>query len=206
MTNMTKTALLLIDMQNGFFSPKGSIARIGFPIENLQPAIAPCQALLTAARKAGMPVAFTRYVYQPGLTDGGVMVDDLVPELRRENALVRGTWDADIIPELSPAPGEAVFDKNRPSALLNTGLEDWLKAGGITRVIIAGVTTSCCVETSVRDLSQRDYHVLIAADACAEVDEERHRVALRTLSLLFARTATTAEITASLAGHIDAAA
>lgn len=203
---MTNTALLLIDMQNGFFSPKGSIARIGFPIHNLLPAIAPCQALLAAARKAGLPVAFTRYVYQPGLTDGGVMVDDLVPELRRENALVRGTWDADIIPELSPASGEAVFDKNRPSALLNTGLEDWLKAKGITRVIIAGVTTSCCVETSVRDLSQRDYHVLIAADACAEVDEERHRVALRTLSLLFARTATTAEIVDSLTGAIDAAA
>jgi ureidoacrylate peracid hydrolase len=206
MTSDAKTALLLIDMQNGFFSPEGSIARVGFPIEKLHSAIVPCQRLLAAAREAGVPIAFTRYVFQPGLTDGGVMVDDLVPELRRENALVRGSWDADILEELTPAPGEAIFDKNRPSALLGTGLEAWLQAQAITRVIIAGVTTSCCVETSVRDLSQRDYHVLIAADACAEVDEERHRVALRTLSLLFARTASTDEIIASLSGALHAAA
>jgi ureidoacrylate peracid hydrolase len=201
-----RTALLLIDMQNGFHSPQGSVARIGFPIHLLHAAIAPCQALLTAARANGMPIAHTRYVYQPGLTDGGLMVDEMLPELRRESALIAGTWDAEIIPELTPAPGEAVFDKNRPSALLNTGLEDWLKANAIERVIIAGVTTSCCVETSVRDLSQRDYHVLIATDACAEYDEERHRVALRTLGLLFARTATSAEIIASLAGATSAAA
>jgi nicotinamidase-related amidase len=201
-----KTALLLIDMQNGFISPKGSIARIGFPIELLHAAVAPCQALLAAARAAGMLIAHTRYVYKPGLTDGGIMVDEMLPELRRESALIAGSWDADIIPELTPAPGEAVFDKNRPSALLNTGLEAWLKANAIRRVIIAGVTTSCCVETSVRDLSQRDYRVLIATDACAEYDEERHRVGLRTMGLLFARTAPTNEIVASLAETIDAAA
>jgi len=200
------TALLIIDMQNGFISPKGSVARIGFPVEMMRAAIAPCAALLAAARGAGMKIAQTRYVYKPDFSDGGIMVDEMLPELRRESALVSGTWDADIIEELTPRPGEAVFDKNRPSAWLNTGLEAWLKANDIERVIVAGITTSCCVETSVRDLSQRDYHVLIAADACAEYDEERHRVALKTLGLLFARTSDSADIIADIIGAERAAA
>ena len=201
-----RTALLIIDMQNGFISPDGSVARIGFPIERMQAAIGPCVALLGAARAAGMKIAQTRFVYQPELSDGGIMVDEMLPELRREKALVAGSWDADIIDELAPLPGEAVFDKNRPSACLNTGLEAWLQANDIARVIIAGITTSCCVETSVRDLSQRDYHVLIAADACAEYDEERHRVALKTLGLLFARTGDSADIVAEISGAQRAAA
>jgi nicotinamidase-related amidase len=195
----TGTALLVIDMQNGFIDPQGSVARIGFPVGRLASAIAPCRALLDAARAAGLPVAHTRYVYKPGLTDGGVMVDHMLPELRRESALVAGTWDAEIILELAPHSGEAIFDKNRPSALLNTGCEAWLTANAIERVIICGVTTSCCVETSVRDLSQRDFKVFIAADAVAEYDEERHTVALRTLGLLFARTMESADIVAGLA-------
>lgn len=181
------TALLMIDMQRGFIEPGFSVARIGFPVTRLQAAIEPCRRLLAAARHAGLAIAHTRYVFEPGLRDGGVMVNLMLPELRRENALVRGTPDADIIADLAPAEGEPVFDKNRPSALLGTGCEAWLQEAGIRRVIVAGVTTSCCIETSVRDLSQRNYEVTIAGDAVAEYDEERHMVALKTLGLLFAR-------------------
>jgi ureidoacrylate peracid hydrolase len=198
-----RTALLMIDMQNGFIDPAGSVARIGFPVQQLAAAIVPCERLLAAARGAGLPVAHTRYVYRPGLTDGGVMVEHMLPELRRESALVAGTWDAEIITRLAALPGEAVFDKNRPSALLNTDLEAWLRAHGVTQVIVAGVTTSCCIETSVRDLSQRDFEVFIAADAVAEYDEERHRVSLKTLGLLFARVLEVGEIEALLAGEAD---
>jgi nicotinamidase-related amidase len=196
-----RAALLMIDMQNGFIDPAGSVARIGFPVQQLAAAIAPCERLLAAARAVGLPVAHTRYVYQPGLTDGGVMVEHMLPELRRESALVAGTWDAETIPRLAALSGEAVFDKNRPSAVLNTELEAWLRAHAVTQVIVAGVTTSCCVETSVRDLSQRDFEVFIAADAVAEYDEERHRVSLKTLGLLFARVLEVRDIEAVLAGE-----
>jgi ureidoacrylate peracid hydrolase len=196
-----RAALLMIDMQNGFIDPAGSVARIGFPVQLLSAAVAPCERLLAAARAAGLPVAHTRYVYEPGLTDGGVMVEHMLPELRQESALVAGTWDAETIPQLAALPGEAVFDKNRPSALLNTELEAWLRAHGVTQVIVSGVTTSCCVETSVRDLSQRDFEVFIAADAVAEYDEERHRVALKTLGLLFARVLEVGVIAETLAGE-----
>ncbi len=201
-----RAALLLIDMQNGFFAEDGSCARIGFPVELLAPAIEPCAALLAAARRAGIPVGHTRYVFQPGLADGGVMVDHLVPELRRESALVAGTPDADILDALAPAPGEALFDKNRPSALLNTGCEAWLRATGRDQVILAGVTTSCCVETSARDLAQRDWQVFIPADACAEYDAERHAVSLKTLGMLFARVTHSVSVIAVLEGGTDAAA
>ena len=195
-----RAALLMIDMQNGFIDPAGSVARIGFPVQLLEPAIAPCEQLLVAARAVGLPVAHTRYVYRPGLLDGGVMVEHMLPELRRESALVTGTWDAETIPRLAALPDEAVFDKNRPSALLNTGLEHWLRTRGVTQLIVAGVTTSCCVETSVRDLSQRDFEVFVGADAVAEYDDERHTVSLKTLGLLFARVLRVQEIVDQLTG------
>jgi len=198
-------ALLVIDMQNGFFSPDGSIARIGFPVDLLAPAIPGCVALVAAARAAGVPVAHTQYVYAPGHSDGGTMVD-LLPDLRREHALIQGSWDADFIPELQPGPGEPVFVKNRPSGFLNTGLEVWLDANAVERLIVCGVTTNCCVESTVRDASQRDVQTFVVEDAVAEYDPERHRVSLRAMGLLFARLVTVAEVQAAFGESARAAA
>lgn len=193
------TALLVIDMQEGFLSPGGSVARIGFPVHLLAPAVPGCARLLAAARAAGVPVAHTRYVYQPGHKDGGVMVEHLLPELKAERALVAGDPDADIIPLLEPRPGEAVFDKNRPSAFFASGFADWLAGAGIRRVVVAGVTTNCCIETTVRDLSQRDFEVFVVEDAVAEYDPARHAHALEAMGLLFARRVTVAEVEAAFA-------
>ncbi|MFN3287064.1 MAG: cysteine hydrolase family protein [Sphingomonadaceae bacterium] len=193
------TALLVIDMQQGFLSPGGSVARIGFPVQLLAPAVPGCARLLAAARAAGVPVAHTRYVYQPGHKDGGVMVEHLLPELKAERALVAGDPDADIIPLLEPRPGEAVFDKNRPSAFFAPGFADWLAGAGIRRVVVAGVTTNCCIETTVRDLSQRDFEVFVVEDAVAEYDPARHAHALEAMGLLFARRVTVAEVEAAFA-------
>jgi ureidoacrylate peracid hydrolase len=199
-------ALLVIDMQNGFLSPDGSVARIGFPVGLLAPAVGACSRLLAAARSVGIPVAHTRYVFQPGHTDGGVMVRHLVPGLSAEQALVKGDWDADIVPELAPQADEPVFDKNRPSAFFAPGFETWLHDGGIARVIICGVTTNCCVETTVRDLSQRDYEVFVVEDAVAEYDPARHAHALEAMGLLFARRVTVADVEAALAPGVARAA
>ena len=107
-----KTALVVVDMQNGFCRDGGSIARIGLDIAMLKAAIAPCARLVAAARAAGVPVVHTRYVYQPGHSDGGILVDALMPELKAENALVAGDWDAEAVEEevrlLCEAPHIAV--------------------------------------------------------------------------------------------------
>lgn len=181
----SRAALIVIDMQNGFCSNDGSLARIGLDTGALQAAIAPCRKLLEAARRAGMPVIHTRYVYAADHADGGLLVDQLMPGLRAEGALLVGTWDAAILGELAPIAGEAVIDKNRPSAFFRTPLDEMLEAGKVEQLVVCGVTTNCCVESTVRDACQRDIVPFVVADATAELDPARHEAALATIALLF---------------------
>lgn len=180
------TALLVIDMQNGFCSDDGSVNRIGLSAERLRMVIEPCVRLVQAARSASVPVIFTRFVYRPDYADGGVMVKEFFPALETENALAAGSWDAEIVDELQSKADDFVVVKNRPSGFYATGMEPILNGLGIENLVVCGVTTNCCVETTVRDASQRDYHTFVVADAVAEFDEDRHRVALQSMEMLFA--------------------
>jgi ureidoacrylate peracid hydrolase len=178
-------ALIVIDMQNSFCKPEGLVAATGLDTSACQAAIGPCRAVLEAARSAGIPVIFTRYVYRPDYADGGVMIEHLMPQLAQVQALRAGSEDADIVPELAPAAGEHVIDKNRPSAFFGTDLDAVLGELGCGQLVVCGVTTNCCVESTVRDASHRDMQVFVIGDACAELDPERHAVSLRTMGMLF---------------------
>lgn len=182
-----RTALVVVDMQNGFCRPEGSIAQLDLDYARLAEAIPGCVRLVAAAREAALPVIFTRFVYRADYRDGGVLVQHLLPALAEVNALVEGTWDMELVDELQPAEGDFVIDKNRYSSFYGTRLEPILTSLGITRLVIAGVTTNMCVETTVRDASQRDYEVFVVGDACGELEEERHSVSLRTMGFGFAR-------------------
>lgn len=188
-------------MQNGFCHADGSVDRIGLPAAHLQPAVAPCCKLVDAARRASVPIIYTRYVYRPDYTDGGVMVHELIPDLKRGECLRAGTWDADVIDELAPQTSDYVIDKNRPSAFFATGLEPILKGLAIEDLVVCGVTTNCCVETTVRDASQRDYHTYVVGDAVAEYEQDRHEVALKSMGMLFARVVTVDDVLAVWGGQ-----
>tara|TARA_B110000444_G_scaffold61813_1_gene57820 strand:- start:5163 stop:5774 length:612 start_codon:yes stop_codon:yes gene_type:complete len=185
--NKNNTGLLVIDMQNGFCHDNGSFGgAMGLDISPLKESISGCQDLLQAAREKDYSIAFTRYIYKEDYSDGGVLVNDLMPGLAEVESLKDGTWDTEIIDELSPNENELIINKNRPSAYYNTELENWLNDKGIKQVIICGVTTSICVETTTRDLSQEDYRVVVASDAVNELEADRHEVALKTLAFGFA--------------------
>lgn len=179
------TALLVIDMQNGFLDENGSLAKLGFPYEALQPAIPGCVRLVQGARQAGVPVLWTRYVYAPGLLDGGLLPNELVPGMKEVGSLVDGTWDAEIIPALVPREDEVIIDKSRPSSFYGTRLEPFLTSLGVRSLVLAGVTTNICVETTARDAGQRDYRTYVVSDATAEYDPARHEHALTTIGFTF---------------------
>lgn len=188
------TALMVVDMQNGFCHDDGSVNKVGLPAARLQPAIEPCARLIAAARLAGIPVIYTRYVYRPDYTDGGVMVHELIPDLKNGHCLAAGTWDVEVVDELAPVNADYVIDKNRPSAFFATGLEPVLKGLAISDLVVCGVTTNCCVETTVRDASQRDYRTFVVQDAVAEYEDDRHAVALKSMGMLFAKRVTVDEV------------
>jgi ureidoacrylate peracid hydrolase len=181
------TALMVVDMQNGFCHDDGSVNKVGLPAARLQPAIEPCVRLIAAARLAGIPIIYTRYVYRPDYTDGGVMVHELIPDLKNGRCLMAGTWDVEVLDELAPVNADYIIDKNRPSAFFATGLEPVLKGLAISDLVVCGVTTNCCVETTVRDASQRDYRTFVVQDAVAEYEDDRHAVALKSMGMLFAK-------------------
>jgi len=180
------TALLVVDMQNGFCHENGSVNQVGLPAARLQPAIEPCQRLIAAARGADIPIIYTRYVYRPDYSDGGVMVHELIPALKDGHCLAAGTWDIEVLDELTPGDDDYIIDKNRPSAFFSAEMEPMLKRLGISDLVVCGVTTNCCVETTVRDASQRDYRTFVVEDAVAEYEDDRNDVALKSMGMLFA--------------------
>jgi ureidoacrylate peracid hydrolase len=184
------TALVVVDMQNAFLDEKGSMVARGFDTTPLLPSVDPCAELIGLARAAGVQVVYTRFVYRPDYKDAGVAVRHFTPNTITTNSLTAGTWDVEIIERLAPQLGDIVIDKNRPSAFINTPLEGILRNLRIRSLVICGITTNICVETTARDASQRDYETFVVSDATAEYDSNRYAVALQTLGFLFARIVT----------------
>ncbi len=199
-----KIALLVIDMQNAFCSTDGSMQRLGLPAERLRVAIPHVRNLVITARAHGAPVIFTRYVYRPDYRDGGLLVSEILPQIRATGALREGSWDVEIIDELRPTADDIVIDKNRYSAFWNTRLDDRLRAFSADTLIIAGVTTSMCLDSTARDAHMRDYRVWVVREATAEYDVARYEHALRTLAFGFGEVINAAEAESRLVRHAQA--
>jgi ureidoacrylate peracid hydrolase len=180
------TALLVIDMQNTFCDDAGGCVRAGLPIASLQAVVEPCQRLIDAARTSGVPVIYTRYVCQPDYADAGVFLNQLNPRLKEVDGLAAGTADVEIISPLQPEEDDVIIVRNRPSAFYGANLDAELLSSEITRLVVCGVTTACCVESTVRDAATRDFLVFVVADAVAEFETADHRAALKSMGRLFA--------------------
>jgi ureidoacrylate peracid hydrolase len=195
---LDRPALLVIDMQNGFCHPAGSVARGGARIDDCQATIGPIANLLSVARAARVPVIFTRFVYRADYADGGILVSELRPHLKERRSLVQGEWDAELVSELTPRSDEFVIDKNRFSAFYATSLESILRSLDVHTLIVCGVTTNMCVESTVRDAGQRDYRVYVVRDAVGELDPSRHEHALCAMAFGFSYLIDRAEIESAL--------
>ncbi|WP_406249053.1 cysteine hydrolase family protein [Microbacterium sp. M] len=185
-------ALIVIDMQNAFLKEEYSLG-IAPTQEPFAAALPGSMKLVEAAHAAGVPVIYTRYAYLPGNED------QLDPVGRAEGTalaprLVADTADIEIVDELAPIAGDIVIDKSRPSAFYGTRLEPLLTARGIRSVVICGVTTNICVETTARDAAQRGYRTYVIEDAVGEAELSRHWHALYTIEFIFGTVATVEDV------------
>jgi nicotinamidase-related amidase len=179
------TALLIIDMQRDFLEPGGFGAVLGNDVAQLRTVIAPTQRVLQGWRDAGLTVIHTREGHRPDLAD-------LAPAKRARGRLacgigdpgpmgrilVRGEPGHDIIPELTPLPGEPVVDKPGKGAFYATDLEAMLRHRGITRLVVCGVTTEVCVNTTVREANDRGFDCLVLTDCVGSYFPEFHAAGL----------------------------
>ncbi len=177
-----RSAVIVVDMENDFAAKGGMFDRAGVDVSGARKAIGPTAKVLAAARQAGLKIIYLKMGYRPDLSDLGA-TDSVnrtrhlkfgvgqkiqAPDGRESRLLIRDTWDTDIVPELKPQAGDIVIYKTRFSGFYQTDLDATLKKFGIKYLIVTGVTTSICVESTVRDAMFRDYLCVLLSDCMSE--------------------------------------
>lgn len=165
-----RSAVLVIDMANDFVFPKGVIAEAGGPdYQRRAQAIIPgLRRMLDAARQAGVLVIYATDAHTPGDS-----------ELKKwPPHAMQGTWQAEIVLDLRPAPGDIVLEKTTYSPFASTELERILREQGITRLYIAGLHTDCCARHTSGDAFQKGYDLVWVTDALQAFTEQAHEAGL----------------------------
>lgn len=184
--DLSATALLIIDMQRDFMEPGGFGETLGNDVSQLARAVKPIGAVLKAARDTGMLVIHTREGHLPDLSDAPpAKIERGAPSHRigdpgpMGRILIRGEAGHDIIPELYPLDSEIVIDKPGKGAFYATELTDVLEKYGIENLLVCGVTTEVCVNTTVREANDRGYRCVVISDGCASYFPEFHEMGLK---------------------------
>jgi ureidoacrylate peracid hydrolase len=184
-------ALIVVDMQNDFCAKGGMMDLEGADLAAVQAMAAQLPDALDAARSAGVLVVFIRNVYS---TERNAYLSDVWLEqmLRRrgDSYTVRevcgaGSWQGDFYGGIAPQAGEPIVTKHRYGAFHNTDLETILRVHGIRTVVLTGVATNACVETTAREAFVRDYYVAFTADGTACYSDEAHEATLQTIDKYF---------------------
>lgn len=193
------TALVVIDMQNGFCHPDGSIAQ-AMPIDENAKVIPVVASLVSAAHAAGLTVFWSlqEHIANDVSIDRS-RLDNPQAELTVPPCL-SGTWDAELVDDLAPLvrKDDVRIVKHRASAFYGTGLEVELRMRGIRQLIICGVTSSYCVDGTVRDAYSRDLGVTVIEDACGSPWPDLHAATMKNISIFHGTVTTSAAVIDSL--------
>lgn len=196
-----RTALLVVDMQNGFCHREGTVGKSKLDVGVHEQVIPQIADLVQATHRAGMPVLWSRQEHTPfDVTRSRHRVDTHTAKLEYIPCL-RGTWDADLLDQLKSlvAEDDLVFTKHRASCFYNTNLEVELRMRGIDTLIITGVSTNYCVDSTIRDAYARDLDLYIVEDACACPWPELHDAVMKTNAIFHGEVVSTEQALGALA-------
>jgi len=181
--DVSKTAIIVVDMTNDFGTKGGMFDKAGIDISQIQEVIAPTAKVLATARQAGIQIIYLKMGYHPDLSDLGedgayyrtqsihfMHVGDTItaPDGSRSRVEIRDNWGTDVVPNLKPNDNDIVIYKTRFSGFYQTNLDSTLKTLDKKYLIVVGCTTSVCVESTVRDAAFRDYFPVVLEDCTAE--------------------------------------
>jgi len=173
--NLGKSAIIVVDMQNAFASPRGMLDIAGRDISGAHQVISALRSVLDAARAAQIPIIYLQMGYKPDLSNAGgpsspnwhkelaLSLMHTRPELKGK-ILTEGTWDFAIVDELAPHPGDLVVVKTRYSGFAGTTLDSTLRMRGIQFLFFAGIATNVCVESTLRDAFFLEYWPILLSD------------------------------------------
>ena len=217
----SRTAVVVVDMQNDFSHSQGMFGRAGIDLSGIQATVAPTQLVLGAARAAGIRIVYLKMAFRPDLSDAGAPASPnwlkhipmragehvTAPDGSASRILIRDTWNTDIIDELTPLEADAVVYKSRFSGFFETELDTILEGWGIQHLMFTGCTTSVCVESTVKDAMFRDYHCVVLEDCTAEaigadLPRSNHDATLLVIQLLVGWIADSASFIAAVGASI----
>lgn len=196
-----RTALLVVDMQNAFCHPEGTLGLSGVDVAPAQEAVRKTRTLVERCRAGGLPVVWT--LQEHLLTDESRARKRLLAHTakRKRVSAVAGTWDAQVVDELAPLAAldpSLVVRKHRFGGFYETRLDLLLRMLGVEALLMTGVTANACVETTIREAYLRDYDVVAITDCIAAVRPEWEPVAHAVWDQYFAALATGADVAAWL--------
>jgi len=187
--NVAASALIVIDMQRFFLEAASPTFTCGGV------AILPTvKRVIDAYRQANRPVIFTQHVHHPGDLDCGIM------GWWWRGKCLEGSPESEVHADLAPMSGEKVVSKHRYSAFYNTDLETVLRCLKVEDVVVTGIMTNICCESTARDAYYRDYRVFFLADGTGSINEEMHLASLLNLAFGFAYVITSDAIVDRLNG------
>lgn len=181
-----KPALIVVDFVNGFNDP--DVLGGG----NIPDAIDATVELLAAARRAKLPVAFTRIVYAPGADSVFCMKIPALASLYEDNP------QSHVVPQLEVRPEDAIIRKTQPSAFFGTDLAGWLIRRGVDTVLVAGCTTSGCVRATVVDAMSFNFRPVVVADCVGDRALAPHDASLFDMGQKYGEVQSLAEVLATL--------
>jgi ureidoacrylate peracid hydrolase len=186
--------LLVVDVQNDFCSSDGSCARRGEDVSAAQAMVPRLVDLIASARAVSLPVVYIKTEHSEWTdTPSWLYRRSQQKELK---TCRQGTWGAEFYESISPFPDERVVIKHRYSAFINTDLNTVLKAKGVESVLVTGVATNVCVETTARDAYMYDHYVTLVEDCSAAYSEEMHKSTVKNISEYFGLVVSSGEIIA----------
>jgi ureidoacrylate peracid hydrolase len=174
--DLSRSAVVVVDMQNAFASPHGMLDIAGADISGAPGVVTVIGSILAQARRHALPVVYLQMGYKADLSDSGgpdspnwhkelgIRLMNCRPELKG-TLVTEGTWDFAIVDELAPQPGDIVIVKTRYSGFARTTLDEQLRARGVRYLFFTGIATNVCVESTLRDAFFMDYWPILIADA-----------------------------------------
>jgi ureidoacrylate peracid hydrolase len=204
-----ETALIVVDMQNAYLSPGGYINLVGFDVGGSPPVIEETAQVIAACRAAAIPVIYLQNGFSPDQREVG---GPTAPVWHKSNALkfmraneayagkliTHGTWDHAIVDPLTPQPGDVVVPKSRYSGFAGTGLEQVLVSRRIRTLLVAGVATNVCVESTIRDAYHREFFPVMVTDATMAAGPGAQQATEFNVEKFFGWLTTGAEVRAAL--------
>ncbi|WP_433706859.1 cysteine hydrolase family protein [Paenibacillus illinoisensis] len=184
------TALIVVDVQNDYCHPDGAISKSGIDVSSVKQMMPHLHSLLEAARGSSIPIIFLQTNHEDA-TDSEVWLSRFPDGV---NPICRtGSWGANFY-EVTPQANDIIVKKHRYSGFVHTRLESILQTLKIETLIMTGVSTNLCVESTAREGFMLDYHIVLIQDACAAFSQAEHDMTLKTVDTYFGMVTDTAGV------------